>query len=155
MLEHLRRQQGHLQWADARLLERLGSSPEPRALRLLAHVLGAERVWLSRLRGEDSGGLEVWPELDIDGCAKLAEQVHAELEGYLSGLDAARLEEPFTYRNQQGQPYSSRRSDVLIHLMLHGAYHRGQIAQTLRLAGLEPVNTDYITWVREERPPPR
>jgi uncharacterized damage-inducible protein DinB len=39
--------------------------------------------------------------------------------------------------------------DLLMHVALHGSYHRGQIAQALRLAGGEPVNTDFITFVRE------
>jgi len=32
---------------------------------------------------------------------------------------------------------------------LHGSYHRGQVAAAVRAAGGEPVNTDYITYVRE------
>ena len=39
--------------------------------------------------------------------------------------------------------------DILFHLASHGAYHRGQISVTLRHSNLEPVNTDYITFVRE------
>jgi uncharacterized damage-inducible protein DinB len=30
----------------------------------------------------------------------------------------------------------------------HGTYHRGQIAMQLRQQGLEPVNTDYIMFLR-------
>jgi uncharacterized damage-inducible protein DinB len=31
---------------------------------------------------------------------------------------------------------------------LHGAYHRGQIAQLLRQNGAQPAATDYIGFVR-------
>jgi uncharacterized damage-inducible protein DinB len=44
--------------------------------------------------------------------------------------------------------------DLLMHVALHGSYHRGQIAQALRLAGGEPVNTDFITFVRESEKKP-
>ena len=33
-------------------------------------------------------------------------------------------------------------------LLLHGAYHRGQIALLLREGGAEPAPTDYIAFVR-------
>jgi uncharacterized damage-inducible protein DinB len=39
--------------------------------------------------------------------------------------------------------------DVLLHVALHGSYHRGQIAAAVRAAGGEPVNTDFVTWTRE------
>ncbi|NIP57628.1 MAG: damage-inducible protein DinB, partial [Gemmatimonadetes bacterium] len=43
--------------------------------------------------------------------------------------------------------------EILLHVLLHGSYHRGQIALRMRDVGEEPVNTDLITFVRE-RPAP-
>ena len=40
--------------------------------------------------------------------------------------------------------------EILEHLHLHGAYHRGQIAAWMRWEGIAPVNTDFITFVRME-----
>ena len=37
---------------------------------------------------------------------------------------------------------------VLTHVALHGSYHRGQIAALIRSGGDEPINTDYIMWLR-------
>jgi len=39
--------------------------------------------------------------------------------------------------------------DILLHVAMHGQYHRGQINQLLRGAGLEPISVDYIVFVRE------
>jgi len=39
--------------------------------------------------------------------------------------------------------------DILTHVLLHSAYHRGQIAVDLRAAGLTPAYTDYIHAVRQ------
>jgi uncharacterized damage-inducible protein DinB len=38
--------------------------------------------------------------------------------------------------------------DMLLQVFTHGGYHRGQIAMEMRKAGLEPINTDYINFVR-------
>lgn len=148
MLEHFRRLFAHVRWADGQVLDRLRLAPEPEAVRLLAHVLGATRVWLTRLEGHDSGHLEVWPAADLEECARMAAEVHPALERYLASLTEDQLREPFEYRNQSGEPFRHTREDILTHLATHGSYHRGQIARALRLAGLEPVNTDFIQWVR-------
>lgn len=146
---HVRRLAAHLRWADDLILDRLYASPEPDGVRLLAHLVAAEGIWLTRLEGADSGHLQVWPEWSLEETAVQARAVHADLERYLEEVDEASLDESITYRNQTGREFTTSRMDILTHLMLHGSYHRGQIARTLRHAGNDPVNTDFITWVRE------
>lgn len=148
LLDHLHRLFDHMYWADDLVLQRLRSAPEPAAVRLFAHVLGAERVWLTRLRGEDSQGLEVWPSLDVARCEELAPSNREGFEEYLAGLSPEALPRGIEYRNQQGAPFRAARIDILSHVATHGTYHRGQIAQSLRAAGHEPVNTDFIVWAR-------
>jgi uncharacterized damage-inducible protein DinB len=147
----------HMLWADTRVLEGLRSAADPTpALALFAHLLAAERVWLARLRGEDTLGLEIWPRLSLEECVAYSEGVRAELAAYTDRLGADALEGPVSYRNSSGREFTSRVGDILTHLAMHGAYHRGQIAVRLRDAGSAPVNTDFITFVRElpEPPPP-
>ena len=42
----------------------------------------------------------------------------------------------------------SRRDDILMHMMAHGAYHRGQISQEVRRLGGEVLDTDFIIFQR-------
>jgi len=37
----------------------------------------------------------------------------------------------------------------LTHVIMHSAYHRGQIALEMRAAGMEPAHTDFIHAVRQ------
>ena len=39
----------------------------------------------------------------------------------------------------------------MIHLVNHSSYHRAQIAMLLRQKGMEPINTDFITYDRVKR----
>jgi uncharacterized damage-inducible protein DinB len=39
--------------------------------------------------------------------------------------------------------------DVLTHVLLHSAYHRGQIASQMRAGGEEPAYTDFIHATRQ------
>ena len=52
------------------------------------------------------------------------------------------------YNNYVGDYFESNVEQIMIHLVNHGSYHRGQVAMLLRQKGFEPVNTDYITYDR-------
>ena len=47
-----------------------------------------------------------------------------------------------------GRRFATRAIDMFTQLVMHGSYHRGQIALLLRQSGAEPAATDYITFVR-------
>lgn len=139
----------HLEWADARALGALrGATPQiAKALEIYAHVLGAEQTWLARIAGREST-VAVWPTLDLEQCEALARANAAELRGITATASDASLQRVVGYRNSAGQAFESTVEDMLLQLLLHGAYHRGQIALLLREGGAEPAPTDYIAFVR-------
>ncbi|HLA14614.1 MAG TPA: DinB family protein [Gemmatimonadaceae bacterium] len=139
----------HLCWADRQVLERLRSTGNPpaRALALYAHVLGAEHVWLMRIHSRPAT-VAVWPSLTLDECEALA-SANCEAFGQLvKTLTPASLATPIAYRNTAGESFISTLEDILAHVALHGSYHRGQIATTLRESGEVPASTDYIVFAR-------
>jgi uncharacterized damage-inducible protein DinB len=149
--QHLVRLFDHVSWADRRTLALLrgpgGGAPE--VVRLYAHLLAAERVWLLRLRGEDSSVQPIWPELGLEEIEALRAQNETEWAAYVRSLEAEDLDREVEYANSTGARFRSRVFDVLMQVALHGSYHRGQIAREVRRAGGEPVNTDFITFARE------
>jgi uncharacterized damage-inducible protein DinB len=54
-----------------------------------------------------------------------------------------------TYNNSRGERWTSKIEDILQHVVMHSAYHRGQIAIDMRAAGLVPAYTDFIHAVRQ------
>ncbi|HSJ25338.1 MAG TPA: DinB family protein [Longimicrobiales bacterium] len=141
----------HMFWADTRILEMLDAEPgacTDEALTLFSHVLGSERVWLLRLTGGDSSAQPVWPDLPLPRLHALAA---SNAEGYgqfLAGLGEGDDGVDIVYSNSQGVPFRNAIGDILLHVALHGSYHRGQIARAVRAAGYEPVKTDYIAFAR-------
>jgi uncharacterized damage-inducible protein DinB len=148
-LDHLQRMLAYDDWANAEVVAaiRAPGAPPPRALRLFSHIVGAGWVWLSRLK---PGGetMAVWPELTLDRCeAELPKLRRAWLDT-LSGLGADRLEQPIAYTNTKGEPWRSTVQDIVTHVVLHAAHHRGQIATEMRVAGRVPASTDFILCTR-------
>lgn len=137
-------------WANAETVSSLRSSAEPpQALRWMAHIVGAELLWLSRLTDEPPR-LEVWPALDLEACAGRVAQLAGAWPHYLGGLAADDLTDGVAYRNSKGEFWTSTVGDILTHVVIHSAYHRGQIASAVRAAGGAPAYTDYIHAVRQE-----
>jgi len=114
----------------------------------MAHILSAEKLWLERIR-QKKQSMAVWPSSTIEDCLTLADEMASAWRDYLSGLAAGGLDEKVEYRNSKGELWSSRVEDVLMHVLLHSAYHRGQIALELRAAGGKPAHTDFIHAVRQ------
>jgi len=139
----------HADWANRELLRVIEREPAAPAScrRWLAHVIAAEEVWLARIEGRRPE-LPVWPELAPEACARWLERLHEGWARYLERLTPEELERSCSYVNSAGQAWSSRVEDVLDHVILHGAHHRGQIASALAGAGLKPPSTDLIHAVR-------
>lgn len=149
-LERFRREFAYDAWANAEVLRHLQreSSPPASCVAWFAHVLGAQSEWLARLTGARSD-LGVWPRLTLDELEPVLARLRADWTAYLERLGPTELARTVSYVNTKGQSWDSRQEDVLSHVLLHGAHHRGQIASALREAGLTPPTTDYIHAARK------
>lgn len=149
MIGYVRKLIAHLDWADAAALEALRASPgsDGTALAVYAHVLGAEAVWLARIDGRPAD-VAVWPALSLDECETLSVRNARELRSLVASLAPDDLAREIDYRNSAGQSFRSTIEDILLHVALHGSYHRGQVAHLIRRGGGEPIPTDYIGFIR-------
>ncbi|HEV3306241.1 MAG TPA: DinB family protein [Candidatus Sulfotelmatobacter sp.] len=151
VLKHLQRQFDYDAWANGEVLAAIKASEtgsDPRqSLKLLAHILSAERLWLERLR-QIPQSLPVWPELTFENCQAQIIELAALWSEYLSQVSDALLSEEITYKNSKGESWTSSVQDVLTHVVMHSAYHRGQIASAMRAGGGTPASTDFIHAVR-------
>lgn len=139
----------HLFWADREIVGAVagqsGSSPE--AVREAAHVFGAEEIWLARIEGRQPRAV-VWPEVGVGDLTELMETTHTTGRLLLARLVEEDLDRPVHYTNSAGTEFTSTVGDILVHVALHGQYHRGKVNLLLRQAGLEPAPVDYIAWLR-------
>ncbi|MBI3474823.1 MAG: DinB family protein [Acidobacteria bacterium] len=137
-------------WATRECLSALRSivPPPEKVLRLLAHTLSAQKLWFERMQGVHQS-VAVWPASTIDQCFALADEMLASWTKFLSGLCPAGFEQAIEYHNSKGEPWSSRVEDILTHVLMHSAYHRGQVALEMRAAGLQPAYTDFVHAVRQ------
>lgn len=128
------------------------TSSFPSVVATLAHVVGAEWVWLRRWLGENPAGFPDWvasPAL-ADLRARLS-AIEGEREAFVAGLSDADLGRVVTYRNLAGRAFSDPRDGLIRHVVNHSTYHRGQVATQLRQLGVTPPSTDLIVFLRQAR----
>jgi len=130
-------------WANREEVSHLRSfaAPPAKAIKILAHIVGTEWLWLGRLRRESKPAM-VWPDLTLDQVSQQIDRLRDEWPKEFEKKDVVE------YVNSKGEKWSSRADDILMHVILHGGYHRGQIATIVRQSGNEPAYTDYIHCVR-------
>ncbi len=116
MLETLRRLFAWDAWANRATLASLhaAAAPPGAALRRMAHIMGAEWLWISRLEGE-SKPMAVWPDLTLSDCDREAARLDAAWARRLGGLSEEALSRRVSYVNSKGEPWENsdgRRADA-------------------------------------------
>ncbi len=146
----------YMMWADRTVLGALREvTPEDLTrdagvsfgslLGTMAHMLGAQRVWLSRFSGlplERIPGPPDFPNLLswIHGW----EETASETEAFIAGLTDEQLATPITWTNTRGETYTLPLWQPVVHMVNHGSYHRGQVISMLRQMGYKAPSTDLV-----------
>ena len=149
MLETLMRLFRYDAWANAETLRSLKAmeNPPARAVKLLAHIESAQWLWLERMKGVKQS-LPVWPEWTLAEIEAQLPKLKREWKVFLGEKKAPDLALRFQYTNTKGEHYSNTIGDTALHVAMHGAYHRGQIALLVRDGGGAPAYTDFIQAAR-------
>ncbi len=149
LIEYLRRQFAYDAWANQEVVAAIrANAGDERALQLMAHIVAAERLWRERLEQQPQS-VPVWPKADLGWCEAQAAELSRLWTEYLARTTGEDLARKISYKNSKGEAWASTIEDVLTHILLHSAYHRGQIASHMRSVGQTPAYTDFIHGVRQ------
>ena len=95
--------------------------------------------------------VQPWPTLGLEECGAALDDLHEHWMAMLDQLAPERLTQDLTYRTTTGVEFKTPIRDVLTHLVMHSAYHRGQVAAAVREAGGKPAATDYVVYLRQKK----
>ncbi len=116
----------------------------------LAHILGAEWIWLERWHGRSHSSLPFAGDFsDLNAIRARWEEVERDLTDFVASLTDEDLARVYEYKTTAGAPQVSPAWEMLQHLVNHGTYHRGQIATMLRQLGNKSQSTDLILFYRQ------
>ena len=142
--EHLR----FMQWADLRMIQAVAENT-PAEIAVLRHIYHAEEVWCRRVHGERD--IQITDLTPIDSLAELQRLWPEMHRRWLAWADALEdFDQLIPHRNLKGEEFNMPAWQIVLHLVNHGSFHRGQVAASLRAAGIAPPPTDLIIYYRTE-----
>jgi uncharacterized damage-inducible protein DinB len=125
----------------------------------LAHMAGAEWIWLERWNGRSPAKAEAWSMWTPESCGDLmtlnerwGDVIDRRAE-FVAQLDEDRLTADLPFRLLSGDPSSMRLVDQMQHVVNHATLHRGQIVGMIRQLGIEPPSTDLLFYLRSDISP--
>jgi uncharacterized damage-inducible protein DinB len=146
----------HKQWADAELLRaarglsRLGQLvARPFLVRIVRHFHGVDSIFRAHLLGVAHGftSAAAGPR-SLDELEERVRVTDAWFVAYTRDLDTHRANETLLVQFTDGDRQTLARSEMLLHVALHGAYHRGNADVVLRLCGAGALPDRLTTYLR-------
>jgi len=116
----------------------------------LAHIFGAEWVWLERFQGRSPASMpDVTQFADLASLRKAWLEQEERLLKFVAALKQEDLNRIMEYKTMKFGVYSNPLWQSMQHVVNHGTYHRGQITTMLRQLGAQPILTDLMHFYRE------
>jgi uncharacterized damage-inducible protein DinB len=113
----------------------------------LAHILGAEWIWLERWLGRSPKALLSASDFPtLQALQRRWAAVRLDQNQYIQTLVPDRLNDDVSYTNTRGERYSYALWRQMLHVINHSSYHRGQVTTLLRQMGAEPAGTDLLVY---------
>ena len=147
-------------WANSELFTLLATLPASQAdqvhtcVRTLNHIYVVDRIFRARLSGEpvpfQATNTKATPSLG---------QLHREVEAtdawyidYVANLAEPTLSEPLTFTFTDTDAGRMTREEILLHVITHGGYHRGNVGQVLKSISVAPPRDLYTKYLHVNEP---
>lgn len=144
---------GYNGWANDRILTAAGRLPGAdvtgagasfgSVIGTLAHIYDAEFGWHERwMARPDPPDAEF---ADIDAAAAALRKTQLTLDSYVAAWSDGDWDDLCTYGNTPSRTYA--RGPMLVHVVTHSTFHRGEAALLLTSAGCSPGDLDFLDYI--------
>ncbi len=156
----LRRMIAYTDWANGAILDAAAALDQEQLTRdlrssfpsvrdTLLHIAESDWIWLQRWNGESPASPPGWNAATYNDMRARWAAVMSERRAFLTPIDDAGMLRRVAYRRLDGSEHESALWELLLHVVNHATYHRGQITTMLRQLGARTVSTDMTRWYRE------
>jgi uncharacterized damage-inducible protein DinB len=156
----LRSQIGYSAWASRLLVESAGrltqeeltrdfGTADKSVLGTLVHVFGADRLWLTRLKGEPANRFLSDEDYQLAVLENDWPALYERWMQWAAGLTDEAAGADVVYSDMRGNPWRQPLGPLVLHVVNHGTHHRGQVSGFLRTMGHTPPKLDLVYYYRE------
>jgi uncharacterized damage-inducible protein DinB len=118
----------------------------------LLHMWDAESIWWQRMKLQEvvTPPSSSFKGTTTDVATALLHQ-NKLWETWVKNATLAALDHVFMYQNTRKEQFKQPIFQMLLHVFNHNTYHRGQLVNMFRQAGIEKIPpTDFIVWSRKK-----
>lgn len=150
-------------WANQKIMDVIFALPEekqkaevPSSFKSLystvLHMWNAESNWWQRMKLQER---IIVPSENFKGnmqdLVNGLMQQSRQWEEWVSNASELSLDHVFQYQNSKKEQFKQPIYQMVLHVINHGTYHRGQLINILRQLGVEKLpQTDFIVWSRKK-----
>jgi uncharacterized damage-inducible protein DinB len=148
---------GYKAWANSELFALLSTLPIEHAdqlhtcIRTLNHIYVVDRLFRAHL-SQEPRPFEATNTKATPSLGQLREDVEATDAWYLkyvSSLTAEEASENLSFSFTDGDQGCMSREEILLHVVTHGGYHRGNIGLVLKLISVAPPRDLYTKFLHQ------
>jgi uncharacterized damage-inducible protein DinB len=148
-------------WADTELLglvEQASLANPPgglrSAIRRLNHVNVSDRIFRAHLAGEPHTFTDTNTEETPTVAALKADMAENDrwFGHYVNSCSAQHLQEIVRFTFTDGDKGAMSREEMLLHVITHGGYHRGNVGEMLEAVGVEAPRDLYTRFLHHTQP---
>jgi uncharacterized damage-inducible protein DinB len=149
-------------WSDKVMLDGVAALPPGEAekerktlfktmIGTLNHIYVVDLIWQAHLEGRAHGfkarNVVVHPDLATLRAAQ--EKMNDWIIDWAKGQTDASLDEDVAFTFVNGNKATMKRGEMFLHLVTHGSYHRGWVAEMFFEAGARPPQPDLSVFLCE------
>lgn len=123
-------------------------------VRMLNHIYVVDRIFRAHLLGESHGytATNTVQTPTLDALQFDVADTDAWYLDYVQQLSGTAATEPVRFTFTDGDAGCMAREEMLLHIVTHGAYHRGNVGQMLKTIGVAPPRDLYTKFLHEREP---
>ena len=148
-------------WSNNELFNALAAVPAQQhadaihtATRTLNHIYVVDRIFRAHLLGEAHGftatNTETTPQLDELQFA--VAETDAWFEHYTRATSDAALSKSIKFQFTDDDTGTMTKAEMLLHVVTHGSYHRGNVGQILKSISVAPPRDLYTKFLHQREP---
>jgi uncharacterized damage-inducible protein DinB len=117
----------------------------------VAHIFAADWIWYMRWTGQVPASMpaaDAW-QPDVASLRAVWTDLEGKVRAFVRDGGEEGVHRVYRYQSLSGQPAASPFWQMLVHVVNHASYHRGQVTTLLRQLGAAPPKSmDMITFFR-------
>jgi uncharacterized damage-inducible protein DinB len=120
-------------------------------LELFSHIVNAEIMCIGRVNKDFNYPFQPFDVRDSDSNINLLKSNNLKWKDFINSLQEYNFDNLIEYKNVKNENCILKIWEIIIHMINHSTYHRGQIASLLKGMNIQPPVSGFAEFVKYKK----